>query len=107
MVQFGDAKPFLPAFIWSSLLALFITFGVCSYRAINYQKAFTLFFGLLGTFLLASAFSPQGQLPPQGNIGKRIKWFFQPQRAIPLNYNRPAYYIALICIGLSFIINVL
>lgn len=103
MVQFGEGKHFLPAFMKSAVLAAVMTLAVYGFGEIACRKAVTLFFGLYGTFLLASAFSPQGHVPPQGNLFDRARWFFTPQGATPMHYNRPAYHIALVLLALSFI----
>ncbi len=104
-MQFGNGKPLLPAFLWSALIAITVALGVHVFHTLEYLKPLALFFGLFGTILLASAFSPNGQVPPQGSFCSRIRWFFKPQGAMPLNYNRPAYHIALISLAISFIIG--
>ena len=104
-MQFGHGKSFLPAFIWSGLLAACVTLAVCTFGEIPGSRAMTLLLGLYGTFLLASAFSPQGHVPPQGGLFNRVKWFFTPQGATALHYNRPAYHVALVLLALSFIVG--
>jgi hypothetical protein len=104
-MQFGSGKTFLPTFIISALIAAVVSFLVCLFRPLTYQQVSALFSGLYGTALLASAFSPHGLVPPQGSWLRKIQWFFTPQGATPLYYNRPAYYIGLLLLAVSLIIN--
>jgi hypothetical protein len=106
-LQFGSGKPVFPAFLWSVLIAVAITLSVQAFHTLNCPKLMSLFFGLFGTVLLASAFSPNSQVPLQGDVWEWIRWFFKPQGATPLNYNRPAYHVALISLAISFVVGAL
>ncbi|KFO68276.1 hypothetical protein ER57_05225 [Smithella sp. SCADC] len=104
-MQFGKGKSLLPAFIFSGLIALSVVLIVNYFHPLNGRKFLALLSGLYGTVLLASAFSPQGEVPPQGNIWQRIAWFFIPQGALAVHFNRPAYHIALLLIFISFVLS--
>lgn len=104
-MQFGNPQPFFPAFLWGAFISLCVSAIAFFLGVASFGKVLGLFFGLYGTFLLAYGFSPQGQVPPQGNIFQRIRWFFTPQSAVPMHYNRPAYFAGLILLAVSFMIG--
>lgn len=104
-MQFGTGKSFLPTFIASALIAASVTLLVHLFRPLACSRISALFSGLYGAVLLASAFSPHGLVPPQGSWLKKVQWFFTPQGATAIYYNRPAYYIGLLLLAGSLIIS--
>jgi hypothetical protein len=104
-MQFGSPQKFLPAFISGAVISLLVVGVIYICKPISVSKLSALCFGIYGTYLLAYAFSPYGQVPPQRSIVQRIRWFFASQSATPMHYNRPAYYLGLFFIGVSFVIS--
>ena len=75
-----------------SLLAVVSTASVWLWKSLCFTEVLSLFLSLEGTVLLASAFSPIGLTPPQGNLFKKIHWFFKQQGGVPVSYNQPMFY---------------
>jgi hypothetical protein len=68
-------------------------------------QTIALFFGLEGTALLASSYSPVGLLPPQGNLWSKFKWFFKVQKGTSVTFDQRMFYGGLFCLFISYIIN--
>lgn len=51
---------------------------------------------LLGSVLLASAFTPSGQIPPPHSILSKVIWFLKSHKAVPVLFNQPLFYIGLL-----------
>ena len=88
----GYRYPATAVCIVCSMLATAVTAIVARMEAMSFLGALALFFNLEGTVLLASAFTPSGLTPPQGNLLSRARWFVGQQRAVPVLFNQPLFY---------------
>jgi hypothetical protein len=87
-----------------SLVAAITTGLVWVWKCLTIVEALILFFGLEGPVLLACAFSPIGEVPPQGNLFEKLRWFFRQQDGVPVQYNKPKFYGGLLCLFIASIL---
>jgi hypothetical protein len=66
------------------------------WKELSTWKGTSLMLTLLGTVLLASAFIPNGQLPPPHGILAKVSWFLKSQKAVPVLFNQPLFYIGIL-----------
>ena len=62
-----------------------------------------LFLGLEGTALIASAYTPVGLTPPNGNVFKQLLWIVKPQKGTSVSFNQPMFFGGLLCLFLSYV----
>jgi len=66
-----------------------------------------LFLSLEGTALLASAFTPQGGVPPPEGFRKRLRWFLSAEFATPVNFYQPAFFGGLLFLYVAAVLSAL
>jgi hypothetical protein len=66
------------------------------WKGLSAWKGTSLLLTLLGTVLLASAFTPNGGPPPPHGLTAKINWFLKSQRAVPVMFNQPLFYVAVL-----------
>jgi hypothetical protein len=74
-------------------------------KCLSTLQTIALLFGLEGTALLASSYSPVGLMPPQGNLWSKFKWFFKLQKGSSVSFNPRMFYGGLLCLFISYIIS--
>lgn len=89
--------------MWLSGGAILVTLLVWWAYGIAVTVAGSLFLGLEGTVLLASAYTPIGLVPPQDGIFRQLMWLIKPQKGTPVSFNQPMFFGGLLCLALSFI----
>ncbi len=72
-------------------------------RFLSRSSFWILLLNLVGTALLACAFEPQEQRGSES----RIRWLFNRRYASPVGFNKPEFYIGLICLAISSVIGAL
>lgn len=75
-----------------TFVVIFVSVGLIVSKALPLHRIGSVIFSLEGTVLLASAFTPKGLVPPQGNLRNRIKWFFKQPHGVPVEFSQPLYY---------------
>lgn len=95
-----------------TLGVLLVTTATKYFVGITAVKVFTLFFGLEGTVLLASAFSPpydERKLEMPQGVWKKFLWPFTEGRgnAYPIRYNHIFYYGGLVLLAISMVLSVI
>ena len=91
-----------------SIFSALVTAAVWYDKCLPLFKSISLFLGLEGTSLLASAYSPVGLEPPQGSLWSKIKWVFNPsKKGITTSFNQGMFYGGLLCLFSSYIVGVL
>ncbi len=61
--------------------------------------------GLLGTALLGSAFTPVGLVPPQGGLRARVRWFFERQGGVTVEFTQWAFYVGLLLLAVAIVLG--
>jgi hypothetical protein len=99
----GYSYPSNKIFLALSVISICVT-GVIwlIFLRLSGWQVFTLFMGLEGTSLLASAFTPVGLIPPQGKLWNKIKWFLSPQKGVMVSFDQRMFYSGLLFLFLSF-----
>lgn len=69
---------------------------VWCWAGLSAWKGTSLLLTLLGTVLLASAFTPNGELTPPHGIIAKVSWFLKSQKAVPVLFNQPLLYIGVL-----------
>ena len=90
-----------------TVVSLAVALVVSFWRDLAPLKVAALFLNLEGTVLLASAFTPTGLVPPQGGIGRRLRWFFEQQGGVPLKFSQPLFYGGLLALFLGALLGAL
>lgn len=90
------------------LILSIISFALASIiwllKCLSIHEGLSLFLGLEGTSLLASAYTPVGLNPPSGNFWARLKWFTKANAGVPVSFNQLIFYAGLFCLFLSFLL---
>jgi hypothetical protein len=84
-----------------TIVAIGATLGVAYFKSMTFVAALILFLSLEGTVLLASAFTPTGLTPPQGEFTQRVRWFFAQERGVAVRFSQPLFYGGLLALFLS------
>jgi hypothetical protein len=83
----------------SVIVTAIMWYAVC----LSLLKVAALFMALEGTALLASAYTPVGLVPPQGNLWQKCRWFFLPQNGTTVTFDPRMYFGGLLCLFISFV----
>ena len=83
--------------------ALLIASLVWWLRCLKLAQGISLFLGLEGTALIASAYTPAGLTPPNGSFFKQLIWLVKPQKGTSVSFNQPMFFGGLLCLFISFI----
>jgi hypothetical protein len=86
-----------------TLVTLVIVSFIWRWKRLSLFGGVSLFLGLQGTVLLASAYSPVGLVPPQGSLLRVLLWFVTSQKGIAVSFNQPMFYGGLLCLFLSYV----
>ena len=87
-----------------SIGAIFITSMVWWVKCLALFKGISLYLGLEGTVLIASAYTPIGLIPPTGNFLQQLRWVLKLQGGTPVSFNQPMFYGGLLCLFLSYVV---
>ncbi len=74
-------------------------------KCLSLPAGIALLLGLEGTVLIASAYTPVGLTPPDGNIFKQLLWILKQQNGTPVSFNQPMFFGGLLCLFLSYILT--
>ena len=85
-----------------SVVAFVSALSVARLKCLGLAGSLGLFLNLEGTVLLASAFTPVGLVPPQGNL---VKWFLTETKGVTVRFNQPMFYGGLLCFFVSALID--
>lgn len=80
-----------------------ISFLVWWMRCLTFAQGISLLFGLEGTVLIASAFTPVGLTPPNGTFFSQLIRLLKQQKGTSVSFNQPMFFGGLLCLFISFI----
>lgn len=101
----GYRYPSNQILLFLSLISLAVTAVVGYLKCLSLLQDAELLFGLEGTSMLASAYSPVGLKPPQGGLWPRLKWFFETQKSMTVRFDQRMFYGGLICLFLAYVVG--
>jgi len=106
-MQFESGYQYPSGRIFSLLavLSVVITLGVWYFQNKSTLEIFSLFVGLEGTALLASAFTPVGLTPPAEQWYKQVCWFLKLQKGVSVQFNQSMFYGGILCLFVSLAIQ--
>lgn len=82
--------------IFLSVLSLVAGALVWHAQELSFCKGISLLLILEGTVLWASAFTPEGLVPPPTGIVAKFRWFLKQQSGVPLAFNQPLFYVGIL-----------
>ena len=85
-----------------SVVAILITSLLWHIKPLSLAQGIGLFFGLEGTVLIASSYTPIGLGQPQGNIWHRLICVLNPQKGTAVSFNQLMFFSGLFCLFLSY-----
>jgi len=88
-----------------TLLSIVIVIAIWYMFHKEFVILITLFLGLEGTALLASAFTPTGLVPPNENLFRQVGWFLKQRGGVPLKFNQLMFYSGLVCLFLAYVLQ--
>ncbi len=92
-------------FVLLKLFAVLVPLFVRWWIGLTLAKTTALILNLEGLVLMASAFTPQGLVPPSSGFVQKIRWFFVKQDSTPVLFNQPSFYIGLLLLFVVAIVN--